>query len=72
MKYLGWIGNGFLLTGLLLAGFKYPIAFAFTCAGESLWVYKTWNCKPRQWDIVVICLIFAVVAAFNLILWNIQ
>lgn len=69
MPYLGWIANVFLVFGLWLAGNRWPYAFALTAIGELLWAVKTY--RLRQWDMLFICVAFALLAMRNLWLWTI-
>lgn len=68
MSILGWIANLFVVAGLVTIGRKWPHAFAFTAVGEILWCVKA--AKTRQWDILSICVVFAVVALFNWYQWT--
>lgn len=68
---MGWIANALLLIGFWLIGKKYRIAFLFTFAGEVLWVI-TCIARETSLDMIAICLVFAVLALRNFILWGKQ
>lgn len=68
MPWLGWVANVFLVIGLWTMGDRWPYAFAFTFVGEALWSIKV--AKMRQWDMLAICVVFAILALRNLVLWS--
>ncbi len=67
MRWLGWLGNAFLLAGALLLGEKSPAAFLMVAIGESLWTVKV--IRLRQWDMAFICVMFGGLALRNFYLW---
>jgi hypothetical protein len=67
-KWLGWVGTAILIVAFCLLGEKHDHAFLLTFLGEALWTVKGY--KTRQWDIFVVCLVFAVIALRNWVLWN--
>lgn len=67
-QIMGWIGNVILILGLWSVGNKVRSCFIYTVIGEVLWViYAVHN---RQWDLVTICAVFAVMAIRNFIKWG--
>lgn len=64
---MGWVGNVFLILGLVLAGRKWKHAYAWTVAGEVLWLIE--SAKLVRWDMIVLCAVFAVIAAWNWWQW---
>jgi hypothetical protein len=68
MEYLGWVGNIFIVTGLWLIGSKNRKAFYFSVLGEALWVIK--SLYADQYDLAVICCVFAVLAVRSYISWG--
>jgi hypothetical protein len=66
-KYIGWIGNIFLVIGYLAVGEKSAWGFLSVAIGELMWVYKTY--RMRHWDMIFICLVFMVIALINLFRW---
>ena len=65
---LDWVGNIFLILGMWLVGDKAREAFIFAFIGEFLWVYYAW--KKKEWALVFICVIFALLAARNWFIWG--
>ena len=65
---MAWIGNILLIIGYLLVGNKVREAFIFTFVGEILWSY--YALKKKEWALLAICLIFAVIAVRNWFLWG--
>lgn len=68
IQALGWFANAILVAGLWKIGDKWKPAFILTFIGESMWTYKA--VVENNWDLAVICFIFAVVAIRNLITWQ--
>lgn len=64
---LGWSGNVVLITGLLLIGRRYRHAFAWTVAGEVIWLIE--SIRLARVDMAFLCLVFAAIAAYNWRLW---
>lgn len=65
---IGWIGNVFIVLGLYGIGFKWRIAFVVSVIGELFWIYVA--AHRGQWDLAVMCVIFAVLAVRNFVLWG--
>ena len=67
MPGLGWVGNVIIGIGLWKLGSKHRTAFIWTIAGEMLWVVNA--LLLNMIDLAFICLLFAVLAGRNWLLW---
>lgn len=65
---MGWAGNVFLVAGLVLIGRKWRHAFGLTFVGEVLWLVE--SARIERLDMVVLCLVFAAIAAWNWFQWT--
>lgn len=68
LRKLDWVGNIFLILGMWLVGDKIREAFIFAFIGELLWTYYAW--KKKEYGLVFICIIFAILAARNWYRWG--
>ncbi len=64
---MGWIASLFLLVGLIVTGRKRWWGWGITILGELLWAVV--GAHRGEADLVVICLVFAAVAGWNLYDW---
>lgn len=64
---LGWLGNIFLIAGLILIGFKWPHAFLLTAIGEVAWLAE--SIRLRRSDMIFLCATFTVIAVANWFMW---
>lgn len=62
----GWLGNFFILTGLLLVAYKRRSGFVSGIVGNSLWCIK--GILTGQFDLIAIELIIVALQAFSW--WN--
>lgn len=65
---LGWLGNVLLCWGIWEIGNKRRRAHLLTVAGELAWIVK--SVAVGQWDLAVICTIFAVLAGRCWVKWG--
>lgn len=63
-----WVGNAFLIIGLLLIGSKKRAAFVWTFIGEAIWLVC--SLAERRADMAFICFVFGVLAAINWVRWG--
>ena len=63
-----WLANALLIWGLILIGGKNRTGFFCTFLGEAIWIVASWDCG--RWDMLSICVVFAVLAAVNWLRWG--
>jgi hypothetical protein len=68
MGQLGWLGDAFLVFGMYELGNKRRNGFLASIIGEFLWILAA--SSRHQWDLVAICVIFAVMAAKGFYTWG--
>lgn len=68
MTIWGWVGNAFIVGGLWGVGNKWRPAFALSVVGECCWIYASW--LRAQWDLMAVCVVFAVLAARSFVKWG--
>jgi len=68
VSIFGWIGNAFIVGGLWGIGNKWRRAFLLSVVGESCWLVASW--QRAQWDLFVICIVFAALAARSYAKWG--
>lgn len=68
MTVIGIVATIMLLVSAWLVGQKNRVAFILTILGELLWVYEA--VLMERYDLVVLCVVFAVIAAHNWQLWG--
>lgn len=68
MSVTGWLANVLLVAGLWYMGRRKWWAFALTVVGEVVWVGLA--ASRGQWDLAAICLIFTILAGWNLVQWR--
>lgn len=64
---LGWIGNVFIVLGLWGIGNRRRGAFLFSVVGELFWIAAAVG--RGQFDLAVICVVFAVLALRSYVKW---
>lgn len=67
IRHLGWLGNVFLVVGLVTAGNQWRWAFLFTAIGEALWTVKL--LRFRHWDMLFVTVLFLILSLRNLFVW---
>jgi nicotinamide riboside transporter PnuC len=65
---LGWIGNVFLISAMLLLGRKWRHAFLLTAVGEVIWCAS--SALIGRWDMISLCVLFAILAVRNWWVWR--
>lgn len=65
---VAWAANAVLVVGLWQLGKRRWHAFALTAVGEVAWVGVA--AARREWDLTAMCVVFAVLAVRNLVLWR--
>ena len=68
IDYIGWVGSALLVLGMFFLGEKSRTGFVFAGIGEALWTYKSY--ATEQFDLLVICVIFTLLYAFNWWKWR--
>jgi len=67
---IGWLASLMLVAGLWLMGDRKWWGFAFTVAGELIWVAVA--ISRGMYDLAAVCFVFAAVAGRNLLAWRAQ
>lgn len=65
-----WVGNAFLILGLVMTGGKRRFGWLFTVVGEVIWLVC--SLAEARADMAFICLVFGVLAAVNWWRWGKQ
>lgn len=65
---LAWIGDAFLVVGLVGIGYRYRPAFLASIVGESLWITHTYS--TGDWALRSICVVFLAAAVNGYIQWG--
>lgn len=68
MSYLGWLGNIFIVVGIWRVGNRQRNAFFFSIVGEIAWIIK--SLYLGQYDLAVICGVFALLAVRSYVKWG--
>lgn len=63
---LGWIGNIFIIIGILMVAYKMRSGFLFGCIGNTLWLAK--GVITDQYDLIAIEALIVILQAFSW--WN--
>ncbi len=67
-RMLGWIGNAFIIVGMVRIGRRCRDAFLWSAFGEGLWVVD--SVAGGRWNLCAICIIFIVMALRNFHKWG--
>jgi hypothetical protein len=65
---VGWVGNVFIVIGIWLVGNRDRRAFLFSIVGECAWIIAA--LMRHQYDLAVICVVFAALAGRNYVQWG--
>ncbi len=65
---MGWVGNVFLILGLLFLSPKTKWPFICTIVGEVIW--SVYSYQTSQWDMMFICVVFAMLSVKNFLKWD--
>lgn len=65
---LGWLGNVFILAGILAVAYKYRYGFIAGCIGNALWCIK--GAMTSQYDLITIEVIIVALQAFSFYKWS--
>lgn len=65
---IGWIGNVFIILGILLVAYRIRSGFLYGCLGNGLWLCKGF--LTYQWDLVTIEALIVVLQAFSWLKWG--
>lgn len=68
IPFLGWIGNVLLIWGIWEIGNRKRKAHVITVFGETAWIIK--SVALAQYDLAVICLVFAALAGRAWVKWG--
>jgi amino acid transporter len=65
---MGWLASLILLAGTYSLGYRRREAFIFLFVGELLWALVGIN--RSEWDLVFVCICFALLMVRNFIKWK--
>lgn len=65
---IGWIGNIFILIGLVLVSYRRRSGFVHGCVGNSLWIVKA--SLTDQYDLLTIEIIIVIIQIFAWYNWG--
>jgi len=65
---MGWIGNGFVIIGILCVGYKLRVGFLLGMVGSLIWAMRAYN--TGQWDLMVIETVIIFLQAFSWYNWR--
>lgn len=65
---IGWIGNVFIILGIMLVAYRMRSGFLYGCLGNGLWLCK--GIMTCQWDLVTIEVLIVILQAFSWLKWG--
>lgn len=64
---VGWIGNFFIIVGIVLLAYKFRVGFLFGVVGNALWGLKGYQIS--EYDLVTLEVIIVILQSFSYFNW---